>query len=103
MEDDAVDFVEVRDNGDMDNTVDAFAGVDAFNVVVFCNIGRFVDVWKDSSSSFIVGGGDKFCLFFFFVRILFFDMVDDPLYDLIESRNSFHEVEKYHTSFMLLW
>ena len=54
VEDDAVDFVDVRDNGDMDNTVDAVASVDALDVVDLHNVGRFIGVWKDSSSSFFI-------------------------------------------------
>ena len=80
VEGDTVDFVEVRNNGDTDNTVDAVAGVEALDVVDVRNVGRFVGVWNDSSPSFLVGREDNFWLFFF-VRIWFFAMVDDPLYD----------------------
>ena len=76
VEDDAVDFVDVRDNGDTDDEVEAVAGVNALDVVR-----RFLCVWKESSSSFLVGCEDKFWLFFFFFPILFLAMVDDPLYD----------------------
>ena len=76
-EDYVVDFLDVRDNGDTDNKVEAVAGVDALDVV-----GRFLGVWKKSSSSFLVGCEDKFWLFFFFFfPILFLAMVNDPLYD----------------------
>ena len=81
VEDDVLDFVDVRDNRDMDNKIEAVAGVDALDVVNLRNVGRFLGVLKESSSSFLVGCGDKFWLFFFFFPILFLAMVDDPLYD----------------------
>ena len=81
VEDDAVDFVDVRDKRDTDDKVNAVAGVDALDVVNLRNVGRFLGVWKESSFSFHVGCEDKFWLFFFFVRVLFLAMVDDPLYD----------------------
>ena len=43
-----MDFVGVRDNGDMDEEVDAVAGVNALDAVDLQNVGRFVGMWKDS-------------------------------------------------------
>ena len=76
-----LDFFDVRDNGEMDDKVEPVAGVDALDVVNLRNVGRFLGVWKESSSSFLLGCEDKFWLFFFFFPILFLAMVDDPPYD----------------------
>jgi len=64
VEDDAVDFVDVRDNGVTDDKVDTVAGVDALDIVDLCNVGHFLGVWNESSSSCLEGCEDKFWLFF---------------------------------------